>query len=381
MRRFWIACVVGSAVLLASLVVPFTGPAQAQTQDSWPTSLHDNSRTGASTDTVIPASQAPALTRLWSHSTGGTIASQPAIAGGVAYVGSWDGYEYALNATTGALVWKTFLGTTTGNSGCNPPTAGVSSAATVQGGVVYVGGGDAYWYALDASTGSVLWRVYTGDNSASGGHYNWSSPLIVNGYAYIGVSSLGDCPLVQGQLLQVSLSTHQIVNTLNLVPNGSQGGGIWTSPAYDPALNEIFAITGTEANDSQTYAQAVLGINASTLAITDYYHLPENQAVADSDWTTSTGLYTGSNGTPMLVTTNKNGITYAFNRTNLAAGPVWQHRTAIGNDCAVCGYSTVSSAAVANGTIYQAGGATTVNGSGYGGSVQAVTGSIPMPGR
>jgi outer membrane protein assembly factor BamB/regulation of enolase protein 1 (concanavalin A-like superfamily) len=364
-----------AAVLLGSLVVPLIGPvvqAQAQTQDSFPTSLHDNFRDGASTDTVVPAGQAPALTRLWSYSTGGPIASQPAIVNGVAYVGSWDGYEYALNVTTGAVIWKTLTGITTGNSTCNPPTAGISSAATVLNGVVYVGGGDAYWYALDATTGAVLWRVNTGDNSASSGHYNWSSPLIVNGYAYIGVSSLGDCPLVQGQLLQVSLSTHQIVNTLNLVPNGSQGGGIWTSPAYDPARNEIYTVTGTETNDSETYAQAVIGINASTLAVTDYYHLPEEQAVADSDWTTSTGLYTASNGTPMLVTTNKNGITYAFNRTNLAAGPLWQHQTAIGNDCAVCGYSTVSSAAIANGTVFQAGGATTVSGTGYGGSVQAV---------
>jgi outer membrane protein assembly factor BamB/regulation of enolase protein 1 (concanavalin A-like superfamily) len=372
MRRL---LMLGAAMLAAALSLPFAGPGQqarAQTQDDWTTSLHDNSRDGASADAVIPASEAPALTKLWSYATGGTIASQPAIVGGVAYVGSWDGYEYALNAATGAVTWKTFTGITTGNSGCNPPTAGISSAATVLNGVVYVGGGDAYWYALDAATGSVLWRVYTGDNSASGGHYNWSSPLIVNGYAYIGVSSLGDCPLVQGQLLQVSLSTHQIVNTLNLVPNGSQGGGIWTSPAYDPALNEIFTVTGTEANDSQTYAQAVIGINASTLAVTDYYHLPEQQAVPDSDWTTSTGLYTAANGTPMLVTTNKNGVTYAFNRTSLAAGPIWQHQTAIGNDCPVCGYSTVSSAAIANGMVFQAGGATTINGTGYGGSVQAL---------
>jgi outer membrane protein assembly factor BamB/regulation of enolase protein 1 (concanavalin A-like superfamily) len=374
MRRFGLVRAAGSAVLLAALAVPFSdqGQAQAQTQDGWTTSLHDNSRDGASADTVIPASQAPDLTKLWSYTTGGPIASQPAIVNGVAYVGSWDGYEYALNAATGAVIWKTLTGITTGNSACNPPSAGISSAATVLNGVVYVGGGDAYWYALDASTGTVLWRVYTGDNSASGGHYNWSSPLIVNGYAYIGISSLGDCPLVQGQLLQVSLSTHQIVNTLNLVPDGSQGGGIWTSPAYDPALNEIFAITGTETSDDETYAQAVIGVNGSTLAVMDYYHLPEEQAVADSDWTTSTGLYTGSNGTPMLVTTNKNGVTYAFNRTNLAAGPIWQHQTALGNDCAVCGYSTVSSAAIANGVVYQAGGATTVNGTGYGGSVQAL---------
>jgi outer membrane protein assembly factor BamB len=364
MRAVKLFRVVCATLLVALSIIGLDVNTAQAAQDGWTTSLHDNSRDGASGSTAISKGQAPSLTKLWSYSTGGPIASQPAIVNGVAYVGSWDGYEYALNAATGALIWKTFLGTTTGNSDCNPPHAGVSSAATVLNGVVYVGGGDSYWYALDAGTGSVLWRVYTGDNSASGGHYNWSSPLIVNGYAYIGVASLGDCPLVQGQLLQVDLSTHHVVNTLDLAPTGSQGGGIWTSPAYDPNLNEIFTVTGTENSDSETYAQAVVGINASSLSVVDYWHLPENQAVPDSDWTTSTGLYTAANGTPMLVTTNKNGYTYAFNRKDLAAGPVWQHQTAIGNDCPACGYSTVSSAAIANGMVFQAGGVTPINGVG-----------------
>jgi len=369
--HFMIACGIFIVVSFIGFGVN-AGAAHAQVTDDWTTSLHDNSRTGASADTNISASQAPDLTKLWSFATGGPIASQAAIVNGVAYIGSWDGYEYALNASTGAVIWKTFLGITTGESDCNPQTVGVSSAATVLNGVVYVGGGDADWYALDASTGSVLWDVYTGDNSVAGGHYNWSSPLIVNGYAYIGVASLGDCPLIQGQLIQVDLSTHEVVNTLDLVPDGSQGGGIWTSPAYDPSLNEIFAVTGTETSDAETYAQAVVGINASSLQVVDYWHLPESEAVADSDWTTSTGLYTGSNGTPMLEATNKNGYIYAFNRTDLAAGPVWQDQIAVGNDCAACGYSTVASAAIANGMVYQAGGVTTINGVGYGGSVQAL---------
>ena len=49
-----------------------------------------------------------------------------------------------------------------------PPVIGVTSAAAVAGGVVYVGGGDTYWYALDAVSGAVLWKVYTGDNSQAG---------------------------------------------------------------------------------------------------------------------------------------------------------------------------------------------------------------------
>jgi len=162
----------------------------------WPTYLHDAQRTAASGDTTLSTANVARLTKRWSYATGGIIAAGATVVNGVAYIGSWDGYEYALDAASGALKWKTFLGITRASSNCFPSTIGVSSVATVQDGVVYVGGGDTYWYALDATTGTVLWKVYSGDNSATGGHYNWSSPLIYNGYAYIGIASVGDCPLV-----------------------------------------------------------------------------------------------------------------------------------------------------------------------------------------
>src|SRR5258706_3824935 len=208
--------------------------------DDWPTYLHDAARRGASNVSIPSTANAGQLGPLWTYATGGAIAAQAAIVGGTIYVGSWDGYEYALDGATGAVKWKTFLGQTYPNSSCSPNYTGITSSAAVQNGVVFVGGGDSYWYALDAATGNVLWKVYTGDNSATGGHYNWSSPLLYNGYAYIGIASFGDCPLVQGQLLQVNLSTQQVVNTLNLVPNGRVGGGIWTSPAVDAAANIIY---------------------------------------------------------------------------------------------------------------------------------------------
>ena len=347
------AVTIGLITLVAAFLLIVLGQAAAATQasDSWPTSLHDISRDGVSNDTGIDTTHAALLTKRWSIATGGPIASQPTIVSGVAYVGSWDGFEYAINVSTGAIKWKTFLGVTTGNSDCNPHTAGVSSAATVQSGVVYVGGGDSYWYALDAASGNVLWRVFTGDNSAASGHYNWSSPLIYNGFGYVGVASFGDCPLVQGQLLKVNLQTHQVVGTLDVVPNGDIGGGIWTSPAFDPATNRIFFTTGTETFDNEQYAQSVVAVDANTLSVVDSWHLPESQAVGDSDWTTSTVLYADGTGRQLLLASNKNGFTYAFLRSNLAAGPVWQQQIAIGSECAACGNSTVSTPAVAGGRV------------------------------
>ena len=52
------------------------------------------------------------LSKLWTFKTGGIIAASAAVVEGTVYVGSWDGYEYALDQMTGTLKWKTFLGIT-----------------------------------------------------------------------------------------------------------------------------------------------------------------------------------------------------------------------------------------------------------------------------
>ena len=385
MKRRWLKwplvwIVTTLALLIVGLAVPValvtagarsSAIPQVAGAEDWPTFLHDPQHTAVSGETFLSTSNAPQLTKLWAFKTGGVIAASPAVVAGVVYVGSWDGYEYALNATTGAQLWKTYLGITTPSTSCSPPSAGITSGAAVQNGVVYVGGGDAYWYALDASTGAILWKVYTGDNSVTGGHYNWSSPLLYNGFAYIGIASYGDCPLVQGQLLKVDLSTHLVVGTTNLVPNGNIGGGIWTSPTLDPATNTIYVTTGTETSPSEPLAQAFVAINASSMAVTDSWKLPESQAVTDSDFGNTPTLFTDKVGDQLVVAINKNGVAYAFKRNNLAAGPVWQQSVALGGDCPTCGDGSISTGVFANGLLYMAGGDTSINGVGYPGSVRA----------
>ncbi len=334
----------------------------------WPAFLHDPQRTAASGDTTISTANAAQLGLKWAFKTGAAIAATPTVVGNTVYVGSWDGYEYALNATTGALVWKTFLGQTT--APCYPQLAGVSSAADVENGVVYVGGGDSNWYALDAATGSILWNVFIGDNTK--GWYNWASPLIYNGYAYVGTSSVGDCPLVPGQLLQVNLSTHQVVNTFNAVPTGQVGGGIWTTPSVDTATNTIFVTTGTRNQDTQTLSEAIIALDANTLTIKSSWSIPNSQQTVDSDFGNTPILFTDSKGNPLVGAINKNGFAYAWNRNNLAAGPVWSQTVTLPGTCPQCGDGSVSSEAFANGTLFLAGGSTVINGVGYRGSVSAL---------
>ena len=86
----------------------------------WPTYLHDNLRTStAPLETKLSPSTAPNLKLLWTFRTGGTIEASPIIVGNVLYVGSWDGYEYAVDAIDGGQIWKSpFLGQTNVGS-CN----------------------------------------------------------------------------------------------------------------------------------------------------------------------------------------------------------------------------------------------------------------------
>ena len=370
--------VLAAAVMLVTPLLTTAG--------DWPTYLHDTSRSASSPDeTTLSTSNAGQLVEHWSYATGGMIAAPPTVVGGTVYVGSWDGYEYALNATTGALEWRTFLGTTGAYPNCNPPSAGVTSGAAVQNGVVYVGGSDykggtnTYFYALNASNGNILWTVNTGDGSATGGHYDWASPLIIGNFAYVGIASFGDCPLVQGQLLKVDLTQHTVVASANLVPTGELGGGVWTSPTYDAATNTIYVTTGTKFATDQTMSQAVVALSATDLTIESAWQIPEDQALGDADFGTTPLLATDSSGNRVIVADNKNGYMYAFSQPgsatsaiNLAAGPAWEERLDPGGSNPSSGDGTVSSAAFANGTIYQATGNAVVNGSGYGGSVNAI---------
>ena len=95
-------------------------------------------------------------------------------------------------------------------------------------------------YALDAITGAVLWSTSLGSSPS---HFIWSSPAVYNGSVYIGVASYGDCPLVQGQLVQLDATTGAIRHVFPVVPNGCTGAGVWATPAID-------AVAGGEAAGS-----------------------------------------------------------------------------------------------------------------------------------
>jgi len=372
-----LAVAVGVAALVAAPPPAVARPpatSAASSSDDWPVPMHDLSRTNASADTTISPASAHALRLLWTFKTGGPIVPAPIVVGGVAYFSSWDGYEYALNAKTGALLWKAFMGKLTANPACIPPEAGPSTPSVLVNGTILTGGADGYFYALNAQTGAVEWKVWTWGSNPPGfydGHFNYSPALVVGNYAYIGVASLGDCPLIQGQMLKVDLTTHQVVQTLSFVPTGFVGGGTWTEPAYDTANGLIYVSTATQNQPTELFAQALAAINPTTMQIVNYWTLPPAESIGDSDFGTTPTLYTAG-GVPMLASINKNGVDYGLDRDNLAAGPVWRQYIAVGGPCPTCDDGSVSSQAYGRGDLFAAGGRGAVNGVISSGTVRAL---------
>ena len=82
-------------------------------------------------------------------------------------------------------------------------------------------GADGFLYALKAATGAVCggawWR---GPSATVNDYFNWSSPTVVNGHVYVGVSSQCDKPLVVGGLKEYDQATGALLSFYQTNPGG-----------------------------------------------------------------------------------------------------------------------------------------------------------------
>jgi outer membrane protein assembly factor BamB len=105
---------------------------------------------------------------------GGAFRASPVVDKTRVYIGSSAGFFYALNATSGAVIWQYPPGATTTLTStfvCNPSSMGIASSAVLtkvhgRNAVVFAapdrsfggGLGDGRLFALDAATGAEIWN-------------------------------------------------------------------------------------------------------------------------------------------------------------------------------------------------------------------------------
>ncbi len=93
----------------------------------------------------------------WKFKTGGRIFSSPAIYNKDTFIGSEDGYLYAVNGETGKLTWKF------------KTNGAVHSSPAAYNGTVYFGSFDGNFYAVNTTTGKLKWKFKTGGEKWIGG--------------------------------------------------------------------------------------------------------------------------------------------------------------------------------------------------------------------
>ena len=333
--------------------------------------------------TGVTAANVATLNTHWTTTTGGTGSyAQPMVANNLIYWGDWNGVEHATDLT-GHDVWTVTTGQNV-DSACSPPVAGVSGTATIgtmgSTSVDYFPGGDDYFYAVNALTGAILWKTKLG-TGGTGGDYLWGSPILYNGSIYQPVASFGDCPLVNGRLVQMDATTGANQHTAYMAPQGCVGGGIWSSPLVDPSDGSIYVTTGTPSGCSTPgeMAPSIVKLSASDLSVVSSWTVPQSaQQFGDADFGATPTLFTATiNGVSrsLVGALNKNGIFYAWDRSNLAAGPVWQSTVADPSGSP----RSIASAAWDGTRLYVAAGGRTINGTSYYGNISALdpsTGAI-----
>lgn len=238
----------GCALALAAVLV--TAPAAFAAQGSWPNAGQDLGNT-RSNDSTIGVGGAPRLAVKWKVPTAGNISATPAVENGVAYVPDDRGNLYAFNAGTGAIIWQRNLSTDYGapagdHSRATPAISGNTLVLGDQAGKV--GSPDGWVFAVDKRTGALLWKTIV----AGGFPIMTQSPTIVNNTVYIGAASYEELlvrfgvPLTfRGFFMALDLTTGALKWKTYMVPDGYTGGAVWgSSPAIDLKRGTVYIATG-----------------------------------------------------------------------------------------------------------------------------------------
>lgn len=335
---------------LGEPALPFLLPPPIGPTD-WPTYLHDGQRTGRNAnDTGISLANASKLALAWSVTVNGSVLGSLIVVNGTVITGSRSGYLLAYDALHGRPLgpgsnppWllpnlgHTYY-STCGGAGANASKkTGLIATPTYANGRVYEPAGTTQFVTLGPD-GSVLSRLDVGNASRSPWYYeyNWASPLIYNGSAYVGTGALcefndGD-PIsshwkyIQGQLLQFDLSTGTLQHRFNVTKDSSSGdvgGSIWSTPSVDPATNTVWVSTGNENASTQTpangeYPRAIVALNATTLKVVSSCQV--GGVGADNDFGAGPTLFHGAHGARYVGAINKDGTFYAYNATSPTGG-------------------------------------------------------------
>jgi outer membrane protein assembly factor BamB len=194
-------------------------------------------------------------------------------------------------------------------------------------------GGGRLW-ALNAETGALVWKSDVLAHVTGLTHMltpppgfaelheriGYSSPVVADGKVYVGIADNGDSPIQRGRLVAVSLQTGAVVGGFTFTSSGApRGGGVWSSPAAQGT--NVFVTTGNgcrpinggcSSEPANNHALSMLKLNGSTGAVLWKLQPVPWSRDDDPDWAATPVVTRTSCGT-LTVAPMKDGYTHAVN--------------------------------------------------------------------
>lgn len=340
-------------------------------EESWPMYGRNLRHTFTNEHSLINPSSVLSLKPVWDFATEDVVTASPSVVDGVVYVGAWDGYFYALDAQSGALIWKFAVDCQITivplPPRCPQPVTVpprflsdggliTSSAAVIEGRVYFAGGKTVY--SLDARDGSLLWkRVICGnpDQPDCQSDVNdptriFSSPAVFDGLIFLGHTV--EVSGYRGAFEALDARTGEIVWRFEVDPilqeegelisdvrgQPTQGqnrgcGNVWSSAAVDTTYRLVFFGTADCNNVSvPPYHNSTIALEADTGRVRWAFR-PDRSGTCDFDFGASPNLidlgfgrYVGIGG--------KDGTYYLLDRLTFhpQGRLIWSARVVFGGD-------------------------------------------------
>ncbi len=357
--------VAGDTIGRCGRLPPFGDPAAKPGWNGWSPAV-TNTHFQPAEQAGLSAVDVPKLSLKWAFGFPDAAASwaQPTIAGGRVFVGSQNGTLYSLDARSGCIAW-----TFTAHAGVRASvTVGPRSDDRRRGGyAAYFADQAGYVYAVDASSGRLLWTEKVDDHPLV---RLTGSPVLHAGRLYVPTSSYEEggkppgygCCTFRGAIVALDAMTGSVVwrqHTIAEAPRllrayadrtelwGPAGGAIWSAPTIDAKRGAIYAGVGnTYSGAPQKTTDAIVAFDLATGAIRWVRQMnPGERDVfgcapgdvncgekpgPDFDFGASPALARTAGGRDLLIAGQKSGLLYALD-PDRKGEIVWRYRAGGGS--------------------------------------------------
>ena len=341
----------------------FAAPLEGPRWNGWGADTN-NSRFQPPEMARLAADQVPKLRLKWAFGFPGAPSAigQPSVIGGVLFIGGADSRLHALDAKSGCTLW-TFATEA-------PVRTAISFGPLSDSGefVVYFGDLRANAYAVNATTGALVWKTKVEDHPAA---RVTGAPILYSGVVYVPVSSSEEatgsrptyeCCTFRGSVVALDAATGKQIwkaytiaeaphptskNAAGIQLHGPSGASVWSSPTIDVQRGALYVATSNsysnpaadtsdavvafdlksgqmlwhqQATPKDSFVMACYGVNQT--------NCPEDRG-PDHDFGQSPILVSLQNGRRALVIGQKSGVVHAFDPDEQGK-VLWQTRVGEG---------------------------------------------------